>query len=101
MSSLVGTLMNLIGRDKEAEGSKSRVAMRQQGVDPGHQAGQERHQDRRSWIWNQFFVIEEYAGPEPVLIGRAGEGGLKGPVVTVARVGVESEVVVVPGTSLQ
>uniref|UniRef100_A0A668AZ89 Cadherin 24 n=1 Tax=Myripristis murdjan TaxID=586833 RepID=A0A668AZ89_9TELE len=25
---------------------------------------------RRSWIWNQFFVIEEYAGPEPVLIGR-------------------------------
>lgn len=25
---------------------------------------------RRSWVWNQFFVIEEYAGPEPVLIGR-------------------------------
>uniref|UniRef100_A0A673GRN0 Cadherin-11-like n=1 Tax=Sinocyclocheilus rhinocerous TaxID=307959 RepID=A0A673GRN0_9TELE len=25
---------------------------------------------RRSWIWNQFFVIEEYSGPEPVLIGR-------------------------------
>ncbi|XP_056589271.1 cadherin-11 [Triplophysa dalaica] len=25
---------------------------------------------RRSWIWNQFFVIEEYTGPEPVLIGR-------------------------------
>uniref|UniRef100_A0A671QYC3 Cadherin-22 n=1 Tax=Sinocyclocheilus anshuiensis TaxID=1608454 RepID=A0A671QYC3_9TELE len=25
---------------------------------------------RRSWIWNQFFVIEEYIGPEPVLIGR-------------------------------
>lgn len=25
---------------------------------------------RRSWIWNQFFVIEEYTGPEPVLLGR-------------------------------
>ncbi|MCI4387864.1 hypothetical protein PGIGA_G00078870 [Pangasianodon gigas] len=25
---------------------------------------------RRSWIWNQFFVIEEYSGPEPVLLGR-------------------------------
>ncbi|XP_076852626.1 uncharacterized protein LOC143507121 [Brachyhypopomus gauderio] len=35
---------------KEGEGSRSR--------------------SRRSWIWNQFFVIEEYAGPEPVLIGR-------------------------------
>ncbi|XP_061653625.1 uncharacterized protein LOC133489023 isoform X1 [Phyllopteryx taeniolatus] len=29
-----------------------------------------RPRTRRSWIWNQFFVIEEYAGPEPVLIGR-------------------------------
>ncbi|XP_077155160.1 cadherin-24 isoform X2 [Ranitomeya variabilis] len=25
---------------------------------------------KRSWVWNQFFVIEEYTGPEPVLIGR-------------------------------
>lgn len=25
---------------------------------------------KRSWVWNQFFVIEEYAGPEPVLIGK-------------------------------
>ncbi|EMP30590.1 Cadherin-24 [Chelonia mydas] len=38
---------------------------------------------RRSWVWNQFFVIEEYAGPEPVLIGRLhsdvdrGEGRFK------------------------
>ncbi|KAG7455054.1 hypothetical protein MATL_G00252310 [Megalops atlanticus] len=29
-----------------------------------------RSRSRRSWIWNQFFVIEEYSGPEPVLIGR-------------------------------
>lgn len=29
-----------------------------------------RSRHRRSWQWNQFFVIEEYRGPEPVLIGR-------------------------------
>uniref|UniRef100_A0A3Q1EZH5 Cadherin 24, type 2a n=1 Tax=Acanthochromis polyacanthus TaxID=80966 RepID=A0A3Q1EZH5_9TELE len=29
-----------------------------------------RSRHRRSWLWNQFFVIEEYRGPEPVLIGR-------------------------------
>ncbi|XP_011472759.1 cadherin-24 isoform X1 [Oryzias latipes] len=29
-----------------------------------------RRRRRRSWLWNQFFVIEEYRGPEPVLIGR-------------------------------
>lgn len=33
-----------------------------------------RSRSRRSWIWNQFFVIEEYAGPEPVLIGRVRKG---------------------------
>lgn len=34
------------------------------------EVGGSRSRSRRSWIWNQFFVIEEYAGPEPVLIGR-------------------------------
>uniref|UniRef100_A0A8C4SJD8 Cadherin-24-like n=1 Tax=Erpetoichthys calabaricus TaxID=27687 RepID=A0A8C4SJD8_ERPCA len=29
-----------------------------------------RTRSRRSWVWNQFFVIEEYTGPEPVLIGK-------------------------------
>ncbi|XP_054646439.1 cadherin-24-like [Dunckerocampus dactyliophorus] len=29
-----------------------------------------RSRPKRSWLWNQFFVIEEYRGPEPVLIGR-------------------------------
>ncbi|AWP04581.1 putative cadherin-24, partial [Scophthalmus maximus] len=38
---------------------------------PDHAEGKgPRSRSRRSWIWNQFFVIEEYAGPEPVLIGR-------------------------------
>uniref|UniRef100_A0A671KRB3 Uncharacterized LOC107668960 n=1 Tax=Sinocyclocheilus anshuiensis TaxID=1608454 RepID=A0A671KRB3_9TELE len=40
-------------------------------IDWGHRPGEiSRSRKRRSWIWNQFFVIEEYAGPEPVLIGR-------------------------------
>ncbi|CAF97720.1 unnamed protein product [Tetraodon nigroviridis] len=39
-----------------------------------------RSRSRRSWIWNQFFVIEEYAGPEPVLIGRRPWRKLKGKV---------------------
>ncbi|XP_062872176.1 cadherin-11 [Trichomycterus rosablanca] len=38
-----------------------------QGVADGPERPSRR---RRSWIWNQFFVIEEYSGPEPVLIGR-------------------------------
>lgn len=32
--------------------------------------GRPHSRPRRSWLWNQFFVIEEYRGPEPVLIGR-------------------------------
>ncbi|XP_075175468.1 cadherin-24 isoform X2 [Anomaloglossus baeobatrachus] len=33
---------------------------------------------KRSWVWNQFFVIEEYAGPEPVLIGRLHTDAVRG-----------------------
>lgn len=28
------------------------------------------HRSKRGWVWNQFFVIEEYTGPDPVLVGR-------------------------------
>ena len=35
-----------------------------------HRFSEPRPRRRRSWLWNQFFVIEEYRGPEPVLIGR-------------------------------
>ncbi|XP_069044851.1 cadherin-24 [Lepisosteus oculatus] len=40
------------------------------GGGPGRAGEETRPRSRRSWIWNQFFVIEEYSGPEPVLIGR-------------------------------
>lgn len=36
----------------------------------GRPPAEPRARRRRSWLWNQFFVIEEYRGPEPVLIGR-------------------------------
>ncbi|XP_006008414.1 cadherin-11 [Latimeria chalumnae] len=32
--------------------------------------GQVLHRSKRGWVWNQFFVIEEYIGPDPVLVGR-------------------------------
>lgn len=38
---------------------------------------------KRGWVWNQFFVIDEYTGPNPVLVGRlhsdidAGDGNIK------------------------
>ncbi|CAL1577779.1 unnamed protein product [Knipowitschia caucasica] len=32
--------------------------------------GQVLHRSKRGWVWNQFFVIEEYLGPDPVLVGR-------------------------------
>ncbi|XP_020333617.2 cadherin-11 [Oncorhynchus kisutch] len=45
--------------------------------------GQVLHRSKRGWVWNQFFVIEEYTGPDPVLVGRlhsdvdAGDGNCK------------------------
>ncbi|KAG7315016.1 hypothetical protein KOW79_021104 [Hemibagrus wyckioides] len=41
------------------------------------------HRSKRGWVWNQFFVIEEYTGPDPVLVGRlhsdvdTGDGNIK------------------------
>ncbi|KAB5579847.1 hypothetical protein PHYPO_G00199650 [Pangasianodon hypophthalmus] len=51
----------LVFQEMEEDGGK--------GWSPKESDGS-RSRSRRSWIWNQFFVIEEYAGPEPVLIGR-------------------------------
>lgn len=27
---------------------------------------------KRGWVWNQFFVLEEYTGLEPLYIGKVG-----------------------------
>lgn len=31
------------------------------------------HRPRRSWVWNQFFVLEEYTGNEPLYVGKVSE----------------------------
>ncbi|KAJ8357624.1 hypothetical protein SKAU_G00204180 [Synaphobranchus kaupii] len=52
-------------------GARGHGLMFQEAGEGRSQEGEEtRSRSRRSWIWNQFFVIEEYSGPEPVLIGR-------------------------------
>ncbi|NXG99794.1 CADH8 protein, partial [Loxia leucoptera] len=28
------------------------------------------HRFKRGWVWNQMFVLEEFSGPEPILVGR-------------------------------
>lgn len=41
----------------------------------GGKEGQVLHRSKRGWVWNQFFVIEEYTGPDPVLVGRVSTAG--------------------------
>lgn len=31
-----------------------------------------RRRSRRSWVWNQFFVLEEFTGDEPLYVGKVG-----------------------------
>lgn len=35
------------------------------GCVPSH-----RGRRRRSWVWNQFFVLEEFTGDEPLYVGK-------------------------------
>lgn len=56
------------------EGSAAQGERRSREAEPDGRrpqgTGRPRSRRKRSWLWNQFFVIEEYRGPEPVLIGR-------------------------------
>lgn len=31
------------------------------------------HRHRRSWVWNQFFVLEEFTGNEPLYVGKVSD----------------------------
>lgn len=31
------------------------------------------HRSKRSWVWNQFFVLEEYTGNEPLYVGKVSD----------------------------
>ncbi|XP_031418994.1 cadherin-7a [Clupea harengus] len=49
----------------------------------GAGAGALAHRQKRSWVWNQFFVLEEFTGDEPLYVGKLhsdvdkGEGKVK------------------------
>ncbi|XP_026857076.2 cadherin-7a [Electrophorus electricus] len=55
------------------------ASRRAHGADPG--APPPRH--KRNWVWNQFFVLEEYTGDDPLYVGKLhsdvdkGEGRIK------------------------
>lgn len=34
---------------------------------------------KRGWVWNQFFVLEEYTGLEPLYIGKVSGPGVNSP----------------------
>ncbi|TVH64010.1 Cadherin-8 [Bagarius yarrelli] len=34
------------------------------------------HRAKRGWVWNQMFVLEEFSGPDPILVGRVSGFGL-------------------------
>lgn len=44
---------------------------------PYFQAGRPR--TKRSWVWNQFFVLEEYMGSDPLYVGKVGLGAFRAP----------------------
>lgn len=60
-----------VGVLPERTQERSKWVTESEGARSGPKTGP-RSRRRRSWLWNQFFVIEEYRGPEPVLIGRVG-----------------------------
>ncbi|KAL6458380.1 hypothetical protein MHYP_G00336100 [Metynnis hypsauchen] len=39
---------------------------------------------KRGWVWNQFFVVEEYTGTEPLYVGKVVENVLAESVRTAA-----------------
>lgn len=41
-------------------------------LDPSRLSDEQRvlNRSKRGWVWNQMFVLEEFSGPEPILVGR-------------------------------
>ncbi|CAL8359434.1 unnamed protein product [Gadus morhua 'NCC'] len=46
---------------------------------------------KRGWVWNQMFVLEEFSGPDPILVGRTTSSSADG------RDGEQEETPRVPG----
>ena len=48
----------------------SQAEFSRSGSKPYFQSGRSR--TKRSWVWNQFFVLEEYMGSDPLYVGKVG-----------------------------
>ncbi|KAL1006772.1 hypothetical protein UPYG_G00076880 [Umbra pygmaea] len=74
---LLSTTLALLGLLSEAQGLMGRAR-----TDEGAGGGLLRRV-KRGWVWNQFFVLEEYTGLEPLYIGKLhsdmdqGDGSIK------------------------
>ncbi|KAI4555277.1 hypothetical protein MJG53_015978 [Ovis ammon polii x Ovis aries] len=59
----------------------SQAELSRSGSKPYFQSGRSR--TKRSWVWNQFFVLEEYMGSDPLYVGKLhsdvdkGDGSIK------------------------
>ncbi|MXQ93930.1 hypothetical protein E5288_WYG008089 [Bos mutus] len=55
----------------------SQAELSKSGSKPYFQSGRSR--TKRSWVWNQFFVLEEYMGSDPLYVGKkcGAPGGFK------------------------
>ncbi|XP_016892553.1 cadherin-11-like [Cynoglossus semilaevis] len=69
-------------KDRWSQRHTDHLSMHRQRRHMGKE-GQVLQRSKRGWVWNQFFVIEEYTGPDPVLVGRlhsdvdSGDGNIK------------------------
>lgn len=34
------------------------------------------HRAKRGWVWNQMFVLEEFSGRDPILVGRVSDSAV-------------------------
>ncbi|XP_063045038.1 cadherin-11 [Engraulis encrasicolus] len=71
------------GMEQQQRPHRRHLGMRGRHRGERGKEGQVLHRSKRGWVWNQFFVIEEYTGPDPVLVGRlhsdvdSGDGNIK------------------------
>ncbi|KAG7525067.1 hypothetical protein JOB18_021562 [Solea senegalensis] len=55
---------------RSARLSAGRVASLEGGTRPRKRDRSRMHRIKRGWVWNQFFVLEEYMGTEPQYVGK-------------------------------
>ncbi|XP_061121817.1 cadherin-7a isoform X2 [Syngnathus typhle] len=63
---LLGLLLSIQGACSGPDGGGGSGDRDESGATP--RGGPHRH--KRSWVWNQFFVLEEFMGTEPLYVGK-------------------------------